>query len=333
MMVSPANKPPVIFLMGPTATGKTATALALAEHLPVEIVSVDSTLVYRGLDIGAAKPSAAERAQVPHWLIDIRDPAEAYSAAEFRLDALQAIEKIHAAGRIPLLAGGSMLYFKVLREGLAELPPAAPALRARLEARARQEGWPALHRELAALDPDTAGRLHPNHSQRILRALEVYYSSGQTLTALHKRQAQDSAGELEKRYALVQLALMPHDRSLLHRRIAERFGRMLDEGFEDEVRALYARGDLSIALPAVRAVGYRQMWDYVAGRSNREEMIAQALAATRQLAKRQLTWLRNWDQLHRIAIDRPGGGLMQEGPVQIADICRDALNCLGGVTI
>src|SRR5690606_35250104 len=204
-MATPANRPPVIFLMGPTATGKTATALALAEHLPVEIVSVDSTLVYRGLDIGAAKPSAAERGQVPHWLIDIRDPAEAYSAAEFRRDALEAIEKIHAAGRIPLLAGGSMLYFKVLREGLAELPPAAPALRARLEARARQEGWPALHRELATVDPDTAARLHPNHSQRILRALEIYYSSRETMTALHQRQAQSPVSELEARFSLHQL--------------------------------------------------------------------------------------------------------------------------------
>lgn len=327
-MSSFSEKPPVIFLMGPTASGKTACAMALAEQMPFDVVSVDSSLVYRGLDIGSAKPSARELKQVPHRLIDIRDPAEPYSAADFRRDALEAIADIHRRGRIPLLVGGTMLYFKVLCGGLAQLPGADPDLRAQLEAQAQLKGWPDLHRQLAAVDPDTAARLHPNHSQRIIRALEVYHLAGETMTALQARQTREMRTAFARRYQLVQLALVPYNRKLLHERIAERFHAMLAQGLEGEVRALYGRGDLSPALPAIRAVGYRQMWEYLEGQSSRAEMIERGIAATRQLAKRQLTWLRNWPEVTRLYIDTPRGQA-----TKVAEISGQALNYIERIPI
>ncbi|KUJ83155.1 MULTISPECIES: tRNA (adenosine(37)-N6)-dimethylallyltransferase MiaA [Microbulbifer] len=283
--------------MGPTASGKTDLAMALADRLPVELVSVDSALVYRGLDIGSAKPSPEELARYPHRLIDICDPSQSYSAGQFRRDALQAMAEIVAGGRTPLLVGGTMLYFRALLEGMAELPEADPAVRAEIEAQAEREGWPALHRELAAVDPELAAELHPNHSVRIERGLEVYRLTGKPLSELRREQAQDSVAE---HYDLRQLALVPRDRALLHERIALRFQRMLEAGFVDEVRTLRGRGDLHEDLPAIRAVGYRQVWQYLEGRLDYEEMVAAGVAATRQLAKRQLTWLRRWQDLARI---------------------------------
>ncbi|WP_074902538.1 tRNA (adenosine(37)-N6)-dimethylallyltransferase MiaA [Microbulbifer thermotolerans] len=280
--------------MGPTASGKTDLAMALSDRLPVELVSVDSALVYRGLDIGSAKPSPEELARYPHRLIDICDAAESYSAGRFREEALLAMAEITAAGKIPLLVGGTMLYFRALLEGMAQLPEADPALRAELEARAAREGWPSLHAELSRVDPELASQLHPNHSVRIERGLEVYYLTGRPLSALRRERAQDS---LTERYELRQMALLPRDRALLHERIAIRFQRMLDAGFVDEVRQLRARGDLHEDLPAIRAVGYRQVWQYLEGRLNYDEMVAAGIAATRQLAKRQLTWLRRWPDL------------------------------------
>jgi tRNA dimethylallyltransferase len=328
MIMRGSDKPPVIFLMGPTASGKTAAAIALAERLPVELISVDSTLVYRGLDIGAAKPSPVELKRAPHHLIDIRDPAEPYSVADFRRDALRLIADIQARGRTPLLVGGTMMYFKVLCTGLAELPGADPEIRARIEAAAKSEGWPALHRQLAALDPETAARLHPNHSQRILRALEIHTITGETMTALRQRQTDEARNAFARQYRLIQIALLPHDRKLLHERIARRFQVMLEQGFEAEVQRLYARGDLSPAVPAIRAVGYRQMWEHVAGRLSRQAMIEQAVAATRQLAKRQLTWLRHWPELDRLYIDTPEGESMK-----ISEILARTLNYIEGKTI
>ncbi len=289
---SPA-KPLVIFLMGPTASGKTDLAIGLREHLPVELISVDSALVYRGMDIGSAKPSAEELAKAPHRLIDIRDPAEPYSAADFCADARREIDAIVAAGKIPLLVGGTMLYFKALLEGMADMPGADEAVRAEIAAWAEKDGWPAVHRELARVDPVTAAGIHPNHSQRISRALEVYRVRGKTMPEL--RQAQSAnAHDFCTRFNVVQTALAPRDRAILHERIALRFSRMIDKGFVEEVRRLYLRGDLATTLPAVRAVGYRQVWSYLDGEVSLDEAVEQGIAATRQLAKRQLTWLRGW---------------------------------------
>jgi tRNA dimethylallyltransferase len=288
------NAPPLaIALMGPTAAGKTDLAIALHEHLGAEIISVDSALIYRGMDIGTAKPSTAELARAPHRLIDIRDPAESYSAADFSLDAGTAMAEIIAAGRIPLLVGGTMLYFKALLEGLSPMPPSDPQIRAAVEAAARMRGWPALHEELAELDPITAARLHPNHSQRISRALEVYRISGIPIS-----QWQQIAGNgLLDQYRWVQIAVAPQDRTLLHQRIAQRFDKMLELGFIEEVDRLYQRGDLHEDMPAIRAVGYRQVWQYLAGKCGYVDMREQGIAATRQLAKRQITWLRGWHDL------------------------------------
>lgn len=286
-MHSPPDVPAVL-LMGPTASGKTALALALAEHLPVEIISVDSAQVYRGMDIGTAKPDAATLRRVRHHLIDILDPAESYSAARFREDALRLIAEIRARGRVPLLVGGTMLYFRALQHGLSDLPAADPKLRATLEADARALGWPALHSRLAALDPQTAARLHPNDAQRIQRALEIALLSGQTASALHA--GAKSAGISGR---VVKLALNPPERMELHRRIADRFQQMMQQGFLSEVERLHARGDLHPNLPSIRSVGYRQLWDYLEGKSQFEKAILQGIAATRQFAKRQLTWLRS----------------------------------------
>jgi tRNA dimethylallyltransferase len=274
--------------MGPTACGKTELALCLAQALPVEIVSVDSALVYRGLDIGTAKPDLEQRARVPHHLIDVIDPTESYSAARFRADALRCMAEITARGRIPLLVGGTMLYFKALLEGLDPLPQADARLRAQIDARAAQVGWPALHAELARLDPATAARLRPTDAQRIQRALEVCLASGRPMSELlgGARQALP--------YRLLQLALLPSDRAQLHRRIAARFEAMLAEGFLDEVRRLRAEHPLRPELPSMRCVGYRQAWDYLEGETDAAGFRARAIAATRQLAKRQITWLRAW---------------------------------------
>jgi len=292
-------KPQAVCLAGPTAAGKTAVALALARLRPVEIISVDSALVYRGLDIATAKPTAAERAAVPHHLIDLLDPAEAYSAARFAADASRLIDQISARGRLPLLVGGTMLYFKALREGLHAMPEADPATRAAIDQRAAALGWPALHAELAAADPATAARLAPNDSQRIQRALEVWMTTGRSLSAWH---ADAAAPSLHSALPLV--SLEPSSRAWLHARIAERFDAMLAAGLLDEVRALRARGDLHAGLPAVRCVGVRQAW--AALETGALAGLRDAgIAATRQLAKRQLTWLRSVPDRHVVACDAP----------------------------
>jgi tRNA dimethylallyltransferase len=279
---------PAVLLMGPTASGKSALALALAALFPVEIVSVDSAQVYRGMDIGTAKPDAATRARVPHHLVDILDPTEAYSAARFRADALTAVAAIRARGRIPLLVGGTMLYFKALIEGLSALPQADVELRARLDARAAREGWPALHAELTRIDPATAARLAPNDAQRIQRALEVHALTGTPLSVLQGAREHD--GSLG---TMMRIALMPTDRAPLHAAIAARFDAMLAAGLVDELRALRARYALSPTLPSMRSVGYRQAWEHLDGAIDATTLRAKGIAATRQLAKRQITWLRS----------------------------------------
>ena len=280
--------PPPVLLLGPTASGKSAIAMALATDIPLEIISVDSALVYRGMDIGTAKPSAWERSAVPHHLIDLIEPTQSYSAAQFAQDARRLIGEIRGRGRLPLLAGGTMLYAKALVEGLHDLPAADPALRARLDEEAARLGWPALHARLALVDPASAARIEPMDSQRIQRALELFELSGEPMSALLERHTRTASGE-----RFLTIALEPSERSVLHERIAARFLRMLDEGFLDEVRRLRARGDLHPGLPSMRCVGYRQAWEHLDGLYDRDTMIARAVAATRQLAKRQLTWLRS----------------------------------------
>ena len=275
-----------VLLLGPTASGKSALAMQLAEKIPLEIVSVDSAQVYRGMDIGTAKPGAADRAAVPHHLIDIRDPADPYSAADFVRDATVAIREIRARGKLPLLVGGTMLYAKALREGLSDLPSADPEVRARIEAEARELGWPELHARLAKVDPPTAARLKPNDSQRIQRALEIYEATESPMSEL-------LSTNLAPPMKLSILALLPDDRALLHKRIAQRFDAMLDAGLLDEVRALHGRGDLHPDLPSMRSVGYRQAWRFVEGQWSFDEFREAGIAATRQLAKRQMTWLRS----------------------------------------
>jgi tRNA dimethylallyltransferase len=283
-----APTPPIICLMGPTAAGKTALAIKLAERLPIEIISVDSALVYRGLDIGTAKPEPHLLAQIRHHLVDILEPTEAYSAAQFRHDALQAIEQILARGKVPLLTGGTMLYFRALEHGLSQLPPADPEIRSRLEDEARESGWPALHARLAAIDPAAAGRIHANDPQRIQRALEVFELTGETLSHLQQRPGRELFP-----YPLAKWVIAPQDRTWLHARIEARFRQMLAQGFIEEVVRLRSRGDLSPDMPSMRAVGYRQVWEYLDGLYDYETMIGRGVAATRQFAKRQFTWLRS----------------------------------------
>ncbi len=278
---------PAILLLGPTGAGKTELAVALAARFPLGIISVDSALVYRGLDIGTAKPARELRARVPHHLIDIADPAERYSVGRFLVDAAAALAAVRAAGRMPLLVGGTMLYFRALQSGLAPLPPADAGLRAELEARAAREGWPALHAELAARDPVAAARIQPNDRQRIQRALEVMLLTGEPLSA---RQRQDLRGGSAP--GTLKLVLAPGDRAALAARLAVRFHAMMAAGFLDEVRGLYRRGDLDADLPALRSVGYRQLWGYLAGRCQLDRAVDEGIVATRQLARRQLTWLR-----------------------------------------
>jgi tRNA dimethylallyltransferase len=283
-----AGRLPVLVLSGPTGSGKTDWAIALARVAPVEIVSVDSALVYRSLDIGTAKPAAALRAQIPHHLVDICEPTETYSAGRFVADARAAIAAIHARHRVPLLVGGTMLYLRALLVGLASLPQAEPALRAELDERARRLGWPALHAQLAALDPAAAARIAPGDGQRIQRALEVCLSTGRPISELQRVTVSPLEG-----WPVHHWALVPEDRALLHERLAQRFQAMMAAGFLEEVRGLRERGDLTVRQPAMRAVGYRQLWGHLDGEYDLQDAVKRGVAATRQLAKRQLTWMRS----------------------------------------
>jgi tRNA dimethylallyltransferase len=289
------QRPLAICLMGPTASGKTAIALALHELFPVEIISVDASQIYRGMDIGTAKPTAAEQARAPHRLIDIRDPAESYSAAQFRADALREMRDITARGRIPLLVGGTMFYFRALEYGLSALPAATPAIRRQISEQARQNGWPALHARLTVVDSETARRLDPHDAQRIQRALEIHALTGHPASALMRMVTPEPAG-----YRFHKIGLWPEDRAELHARIAARFNAMLERGLLQEVEKLHRRRDLDVSLPSMRTVGYREVWSYLTERVNYNEMVDRVVAATRQLAKRQLTWLRRYPDLERV---------------------------------
>lgn len=284
--------PKVIFLMGPTASGKTALAIELYKSIPSELISVDSALIYQGMDIGTAKPTAAELSEAPHHLIDILDPALAYSAADFRTDALRLIADIHSKGKNAILVGGTMLYFRTLLQGISPLPEADPQIRQQIEAEAAEHGWGYLHQQLAEFDPVSAARIHPNDPQRVNRAVEVYRLTGKSLTELTEQKGEPFP------YQVQQFAINPTDRSELHQRIAVRFRQMLDAGFAEEVKTLMQRPDLHLDLPSMRCVGYRQMWLHLQGQLSEQEMIDQGIAATRQLAKRQLTWLRSWPELN-----------------------------------
>lgn len=298
------KQPPAICIMGPTASGKTDLALKLVKTLPVEIISVDSALVYKDMHIGTARPSAAELRSAPHRLTDFVDPAEAYSAARFCEDALREMHEITESGKIPLLVGGSMLYFRSLLQGLSELPSADEEVRAELMAQTSEKGLLAMHAQLASVDPQAAQRIHPNDPQRIQRALEVYRITGMSLS---KWQAQPIE---PLPYQTTLIGLMPSDRSVLHARIAARFDKMLEMGFVDEVRVLYQRGDLNLDMPSMRAVGYRQVWQYLDGGLNYDEMVEKGVIATRQLAKRQLTWMRSMPDL--IKFDCLNNNLVEE---------------------
>ncbi|WP_420476881.1 tRNA (adenosine(37)-N6)-dimethylallyltransferase MiaA [Noviherbaspirillum sp. ST9] len=305
--------------MGPTASGKTAAALEIARHIPSEIISVDSALVYRGMDIGTAKPTPEERAAVPHHLIDILDPLEAYSAMQFRQDALRLVDDIARRGRLPLLVGGTMLYFKVLRDGLDALPEADPEIRARLDAEAAVIGVPGLHARLATVDPETASRLKPNDSQRIQRALEIHELTGQPMSQLLS-----GASKEPLPFELLAISLEPSDRSVLHARIAARFDAMLaGGGLLDEVTRLRSRGDLHLGLPSMRCVGYRQAWEFLDGTVDHATMRDKGIAATRQLAKRQLTWLRGMPDRHVVDC------LAQDAAAQVLQLVKTARGLLG----
>ena len=312
----PTNSPLLLCLAGPTASGKSAAALALAERWPIEIIVMDSATIYRGMDIGTAKPTPEEQARVPHHLLDIRDPAQAYSAAEFARDAAALAQDIRTRGRIPLLCGGTMLYYKALREGLNDLPEADPAIRQQLDTEAAQHGWPALHAELARVDPVTAARLAPHDSQRLQRALAVWRSSGRPLSDWL---AQPPRPALPG-WRFATLSLEPSDRAVLHARIAQRYTAMIQAGLLDEVRALRTRTDLHPGLPSIRCVGYRQLWDHLDGLTTLDEAIERAVAATRQLAKRQITWLRSLPQRHTVDC------LSAQAVSQVAAYCEQALN-------
>jgi tRNA dimethylallyltransferase len=287
-----SSLPPALFLMGPTASGKTGLAIELCENLPCEIISVDSALIYRGMDIGTAKPNAAELQRAPHRLIDILDPAQRYSVAEFRKDALLAMQDITARGKIPLLVGGTMMYYKALIDGLSPLPESDQNVRKTIEAKAEKLGWEELHQQLAQIDPTSAKRIHPNDPQRLIRALEVYHLTNRSMTDLMATKSAPIP------YNIKQFCIAPDDRKVLHQRIAQRFQQMVDTGFQGEVEKLRTRDDLHLNLPSIRCVGYRQMWQYLDGDYDFSEMIAKSVAATRQLAKRQLTWLRGWENIH-----------------------------------
>ncbi|SON50780.1 tRNA (adenosine(37)-N6)-dimethylallyltransferase MiaA [Vibrio tapetis] len=286
------NKQPLaLFLMGPTASGKTDLAIRIRQKYPVEIISVDSALIYKDMDIGTAKPDEQELALAPHRLINILDPKDAYSAADFRRDAIIEMDRIVADGKIPMLVGGTMLYYKALLEGLSPLPAADPEIREQIEQQALTHGWAVMHDELKSIDPVSAERIHPNDPQRLSRALEVYRISGKTLTELTQQKGEPLP------YRVKQFAIAPKERAELHRRIELRFDKMIEAGFEEEVKALYARTDLHPELPSIRCVGYRQMWEYLDGNCSLDEAVFRGVCATRQLAKRQITWLRSWDNL------------------------------------
>lgn len=328
---SEQGKPPAIFLMGPTASGKTDLAMALCEQLPCDIISVDSAMIYRGMDIGTAKPTSDELARAPHRLINICDPSETYSAADFRRDALVEMDRISAAGRIPLLVGGTMMYFKALLHGMSGLPSASPELRRTLEAEAEQLGWAALHEELQATDPVAAKLIHPNNRQRLLRALEVIRLTGRPISAFWEAEGSQSSQEQKEGrqgiedytyftqwqadetsslpYTITQFAMVPPERRVLHERIHRRFLNMLEVGLLDEVRVLMGRGDLHPDLPSMRCVGYRQAWSHLAGEDDYDTFVSKGVAATRQLAKRQLTWLRKWSDLNWL--DSEGGFIVE----------------------
>ena len=308
------NKAKVIAIMGPTASGKTAAALEIARHIPSEIISVDSALVYRDMNIGTAKPSAEELASAPHHLIDIIDPVESYSVAQFRKDTERLVTDIQSRGKLTILVGGTMMYFNALKNGLDDLPGADPAIRAELDAEAERIGVPGLHARLAEIDPETAARLKPNDSQRIQRALEIYALSGETMSALFARQTKTGPA-----FEMLAISLEPGDRSVLHQRIAHRFDVMLENGFIDEVASLKLRPDLHANLPSIRCVGYRQAWDYLDHLTSYEEMRERGIIATRQLAKRQLTWLRSMPE--RIIIDC----LSNNPPAQILQLAKEQL--------
>jgi len=295
--------PALLCIAGPTASGKSAIARAIAQKWPCEIINVDSATIYRGMDIGTAKPSREERASIAHHLLDILDPIESYSAAAFRRDALACVAQIRARGRLPVLVGGTMLYFKALREGLNDLPTADPEIRKELEARAAERGWPAMHAQLQAIDPVTALRLSPNDSQRIQRALEIWRITGKPMSALL-----NATEQKDQPFKTVTLSLEPAERSHLHQRIAERFDQMLAEGLIQEVKALRARGDLHMDLPSIRCVGYRQLWSMLNGEVSPAVAREQAIAATRQLAKRQLTWLRSLPDRLTVEAEAPEAG-------------------------
>lgn len=296
--MSQPNKKTVISIMGPTASGKTDLAMQLSDLVNGDLISVDSALIYRGMDIGTAKPTEAELQQYPHQLISFLDPSEVYSAADFRRDAIAAIERSFELGKTPILVGGTMMYFKSLVEGISQLPEADPKIRADIEALANQHGWHYVHDKLAEVDPESANRIHPNDPQRINRAYEIYLISGKTMTQLMSEDKQPIP------YDIKQFAFMCEDKSVLHQRIEQRFHIMLEQGFEQEVKHLHARGDLHMDLPAIRSVGYRQMWQYLEGELDWDEMIFRGVVVTRQLAKRQLTWLRSWKQVTYLEIGK-----------------------------
>ncbi|MBY6307926.1 tRNA (adenosine(37)-N6)-dimethylallyltransferase MiaA [Alcaligenes faecalis] len=292
---------PILCLAGPTASGKSASTHILAQHWPIEVIVMDSATIYRDMDIGTAKPSAEEQAAIPHHLLDIRDPAESYSAAEFATDATRLIQEIRARGHYPVLCGGTMLYYKALREGLNDLPQADPAIRQQLDERAQEIGWPGMHEELTRIDPVTAARLAPRDSQRIQRALEIFHISGKTMSDWLKDKAQPQEGS----HQYVTMSLEPEDRSWLHKRIAVRYHDMIEQGLLQEVEKLYQRPDLHPGLPSIRCVGYRQLWSYLDGEVSLDLAIEQAIAATRQLAKRQLTWLRSEPERQQFNCQNP----------------------------
>lgn len=311
------NLPPAICLMGPTASGKTDIAVHLVQHMPVEIISVDSVLIYKDMNIGSAKPGAQTLAIAPHRLIDFLDPSQAYSVAEFCRDALAAMAEITAQGKIPLLVGGTMLYFRALLDGLSALPAADEAVRKKLEAQAVDIGWQAMHEKLQQVDPVAASRIHPNDPQRIQRALEVYEISGEPLSALQQK----TKFKNTLPYTMTRLIVSPADRAVLHQRIEKRFHQMLESGFIDEVTALYNRGDLNLDMPSMRAVGYRQVWEYLDNQRDYNSMVERGIVVTRQLAKRQLTWLRN--EKDAIWLD---SGQMDSNPVDIKELALKSLN-------
>ncbi len=287
--------------MGPTAAGKTALALELVKQKPFQIISVDSAQVYRGMDIGSGKPDQQTLALAPHRLIDILDPSQAYSASDFRRDAIAEIEQVVAQGQLPLLVGGTMLYFKVLRDGLADMPHADSQIRSEIENLAEREGWEAVHSWLTQVDPEAAGRVHPNDPQRLQRALEVFLVSGKTMTQFHAEEKAGRPGPDQMLpFNLHFLAIQPEQRDVLHKQIELRFRQMLEQGLVEEVQDLYQRDDLHPLLPSIKSVGYRQVWQYLAGDLSYDGMVEKSIIATRQLAKRQLTWLRSWENLENL---------------------------------